>query len=110
MGGRNFDDSHFAVQGMTIAETVPALAPHTVHTHIKDFVGRVPSFEFVVPGDGEYDLSAYLRAMAAAGYDGFITAEVSVMAQRQPGFDALAAAARSHAALTRACAAAGVHR
>ena len=31
----NFDISHFNVQGIPCQESVAALAPHTVHTHVK---------------------------------------------------------------------------
>ncbi len=88
----NFDISHFEVLGLPTAETVAVLAPHSVHTHVKDQRGRSPSHEFLIPGEGPFDFPAYLREMERAGYDGYITAEVSVMVQRRPGYDPLAAA------------------
>ena len=36
----NFDISHFNVQGMSMEETVPPMAPVSVHTHVKDERGR----------------------------------------------------------------------
>jgi len=48
----NFDISHFNVLGIPIAESVAALAQHTVHTHVKDERGVVPAFEFLIPGEG----------------------------------------------------------
>ncbi len=98
----NFDISHFNVQGIPIAESVPALAPHTVHTHVKDECGVVPNFEFLIPGEGEFDYVAYLHAMRTAGYDGFITAEISIMVQRRPGYDPLAAAEQTYRVLAKA--------
>ena len=88
----NFDISHFEVLGLPTAETVAVLAPHSVHTHVKDQRGRSPGHEFLIPGEGPFDFPAYLREMERAGYDGYITAEVSVMVQRRPGYDPLAAA------------------
>ncbi len=35
----NFDDSHFAVQGIPLSETVPALAPHN-SSHARQGVSR----------------------------------------------------------------------
>ena len=104
----NFDISHFNVMGFTIAETVPRLAPFSAHTHVKDERGTVPDYEFLIPGEGVFDYVAYLRAMQAAGYTGFITPEVSVMVQRRPGYDPLAAAAQSYATLAGAFAGAGI--
>jgi sugar phosphate isomerase/epimerase len=104
----NFDISHFNVQGVPIAESVAALAPHTVHTHVKDERGVVPDFEFLIPGEGEFDYVAYLQAMREHGYDGYITAEISIMVQRRPGYDPLAAAEQTYRTLARAFEQAGV--
>ena len=82
----NFDISHMEVMGIPIAESVPRLAPYSAHTHVKDQRGRYPDLEFLTPGEGPFDFVHYLKAMQAAGYDGFITAEVSVMVQRRPNY------------------------
>lgn len=104
----NFDISHFNVQGVPIAESVAALAPHTVHTHVKDERGVVPDFAFLIPGEGEFDYVAYLQAMRAAGYDGYITAEISIMVQRRSNYDPFAAAEQTYRTLARAFAQAGI--
>lgn len=106
----NFDISHFNVLGIPISESVPALAPHTVHTHVKDERGVVPDFEFLIPGEGEFDYVAYLHAMQAAGYNDYITAEISIMVQRRPGYDPLAAAEQTYHTLARAFEQAGIAR
>jgi sugar phosphate isomerase/epimerase len=98
----NFDISHFNVMGIPIAESVAAMAPHAVHTHVKDERGVVPDFEFLIPGEGEFDYVAYLREMRAHGYDDYITAEISIMVQRRPGYDPLAAAEQTYRTLARA--------
>jgi len=106
----NFDISHFNIQGLAIEETVAALAPYTVHTHVKDERGLVPNFEFLIPGEGNFDYVTYLKAMQAHGYDGFISVEVSVMVQRRPGYDPFAAATLSYETLSRAFIEAGIPR
>src|SRR5205085_3770055 len=63
----NFDISHFNVYGMPIEETIPLLAPHTEHTHIKDERGRFPNHEFLIPGEGDFDYVKYLQLMHAHG-------------------------------------------
>lgn len=98
----NFDISHFDVAGVPTHESVAALAAHTIHTHVKDQRGRVPNFEFLVPGEGDFDYVDYLKAMQAAGYDGYITVEVSVMVQRRPDYDALASADLAYRTLAHA--------
>lgn len=106
----NFDISHFNVIGLSIEETVPVLAPLSAHTHVKDERGLAPDHQFLIPGEGNFDYVRYLRAMAAAGYDEFITVEISIMVQRRPAYDPLAAAAQSYSVLSRAFEEAGLAR
>jgi sugar phosphate isomerase/epimerase len=98
----NFDISHFNVQGVPYQESVAALAPHSVHTHVKSERGRAPDHEFMIPGEAPFDWVGYLHAMRAAGYDEYITAEVSIMVQRRPNYDPLAAAELTYRTLARA--------
>lgn len=104
----NFDISHFNVQGVPYQESVAALAPHTVHTHVKSERGHAPDHEFLIPGEHPFDWVGYLHAMRAAGYDGHITPEVSIMVQRRPGYDPLAAAELAYRTLDEAFRAAGM--
>jgi sugar phosphate isomerase/epimerase len=106
----NFDISHFDVLGMTIEESVAALVPYSVHTHVKDQRGRVPDYEFLTPGEGDFDFVAYLKAMQAHGYDGFINAEVSKMRQNKPDYDPAAAAELAYKTLAAAFETAGIAR
>ena len=106
----NFDISHFDVMGMTIEETVPVLAPLSIHTHVKDQRGRHPDFEFLIPGEGPFDYVRYLEAMRSAGYTGFITVEVSMMVQRRTDYDPYAAADLSYQTLSSAFEKAGIER
>jgi sugar phosphate isomerase/epimerase len=107
----NFDISHFNVMGIPIAESVAALAAHTVHTHVKDERGIAPNHQFLIPGEGEFDYVTYLHEMRAHGYAGFITAEISNMVwQRRPDYDPLAAAEQTYRTLARAFEQAGIAR
>ena len=105
-----FDISHFNVQGVHYSVSVPALAKYSVFTHVKDERGVAPDFEFLIPGEGEFDYVGYLRAMHAAGYTRDITVEVSMMVQRRPHYDPIAAAEQSYRVLSAAFADAGVPR
>jgi sugar phosphate isomerase/epimerase len=89
---------------------VAALAPYTVHTHIKDERGRAPDHEFLIPGEGDFDLVTYLQEMKKNGYDGYITAEVSIMVQKRPGYDPLAAAEQTYRHMAQAFDEAGFDR
>ena len=106
----HFDVSHFNVQGLDMDDVVAQLAPRSAHTHVKDERGLAPAHEFLIPGEGEMDYPRYLRGMARAGYAGHIVVEVSVMVQRRPGYDPLAAATQSYRVLSAAFEEAGVAR
>lgn len=106
----NFDISHFDILGMSTAESVAALLPYSVHTHVKDQRGRYPDYQFLIPGEGDFDYVDYLLTMQAHGYTGFITAEVSKMVQRRPDYDPSAAATLSYRTLDAAFKQAGVSR
>jgi sugar phosphate isomerase/epimerase len=106
----NFDISHFDVAGVPTRESVAALAPHTVHTHVKDQRGRVPDFEFLVPGEGTFDYVEYLKAMQAAGYNDYITVEVSIMVQQRERYDPMASAGLAYRTLAEAFERAGIRR
>jgi len=104
----NFDISHMEVMGIGIDESVPMLAPYSVHTHVKDQRGRYPDHEFLTPGEGPFDFVHYLRAMQSAGYEGFITVEVSVMVQRRPDYDPFFHAQLAYWTLRKAFSVAGI--
>jgi sugar phosphate isomerase/epimerase len=106
----NFDHSHFEAAGLPMTVTVPALAPHSAHTHVKDVRGRAPRHEFLIPGESDFDYPAFLRLLGAAGYAGAITVEISVMVQRRPGYDPIAAVAQAYRTLDAAFRAAGLPR
>ncbi|MEZ4532335.1 MAG: sugar phosphate isomerase/epimerase [Thermomicrobiales bacterium] len=106
----HFDISHFNVQGIPMVESVVKLTPVSRHTHIKDERGRYPEHEFLIPGEGEMDYPRYLRLMSEAGYDGHIVVEISLMVQRRPDYDALAAATQTYDVLSRAFETAGIDR
>lgn len=106
----NFDISHFDVMGLDLDAAVEMLAPISAHTHVKDQRGIVPDFEFLIPGEGEFDFVRYLKNMAKAGYTGSITAEVSFQVQRRPDYDPMAGATMCYETLLQAFTEAGVPR
>ena len=100
--GINFDISHFDVAGYPRAETIAAMVPYALHTHVKD--GRMVDgkVQFLLPGEGDFDYTAYFREMAEAGWTGCVTVEVSMQIFDRPGYDPWAAARFSLEALRAA--------
>jgi sugar phosphate isomerase/epimerase len=100
--GINFDISHFAVAGYPRGETIRSLAPYALHTHVKD--GRMSDGDvrFLLPGEGDFDYTAYFREMAEAGYDGAVTAEVSAQIFNLPDYDPWGAAGFCFETLSKA--------
>lgn len=106
----HFDISHFNVQGLDMDAVVAQLGPHSLHTHVKDERGIAPNHEFLIPGEGEMDYVRYLRGMQRTGYDKHIVVEISIMVQRRPDYDPLAAATQSYNVLSQAFTEAGIAR
>ena len=107
----HFDIVHLFLAGEGIEEAVRALVPYTAHTHITDARRHADgSFELVLVGRGELDATAYVRAMHEAGWDDFITLEVSAMVWSQEDYDPTQAAQVSYDAVCGAFERAGVPR
>ncbi len=106
----NFDISHFNVLGIPIEESVAKMLPYTAHTHVKDERGRAPTYEYLIPGEGEFDYVAYLTAMQRGGYRGVVSVEISFMVQRRAGYDPLETATTSYAVVAEAFDKAGIKR
>jgi sugar phosphate isomerase/epimerase len=94
--------------GRDMDEYVPMLVPYAVHTDLKDQRGRSPDYEFLVPGEGDFNYARYLGALHTAGYDGYLTVEISVMVQRRADYDPAEVAARSFRTIVEAAGKAGV--
>jgi len=107
----HFDIVHLFLAGEPIADAVKTLVPYTAHTHITDAVRHADgTFKLVLLGQGELDATTYMRAMADAGWDDFITLEVSTMVWSQEGYDPLKAAQYCYESLVNAFEQAGVAR
>ena len=108
--GVTLDINDFTVQGIAPDDVVAQLGQFVLLSQVKDERGRQPGYQFVVPGDGEFDYVRYLQVLQAAGFDGDVCVEISLRVQRQPGFDPTRAAAQSYEVLAAAFEAAGLRR
>lgn len=108
--GLNLDISHFAVRDFDLAEVVAALLPRAVVVEVKDHRRTESGFDFLTPGEGEFDYPAFLALLAEHGYAGTVSVEISVRRQALPDFDEVAAAELSYRTLAAACEQVGVVR
>jgi inosose dehydratase len=102
-----YDYSHFELQGIDMEESMKLLLPRTKFIHVKDSVGEVGKFQFLLPGEGRTDYVKYFRALKQHGYTGPVCVEVSGQIFNKPGYDPIAAAKKCYAALSGALAKAG---
>lgn len=101
----NFDISHYLAGHLGIADTVPLLVPYAVHTHVKDVVWLPDgTHTFVLPGEGDFDYVAYFRAMERAGWNGYVTVEVSAKVFRKEDYDPFGAVTFCYGVLSKALA------
>lgn len=108
--GINLDISHFAVRDFDLTEVVASLLPHAVVVEVKDHRRTADGFDFLVPGEGEFDYPAFLGLLDRGGYRGTVSVEISVRRQALPDFDEVRAAELSYRTLEAAMRAAGVDR
>ncbi|MBX3399422.1 MAG: sugar phosphate isomerase/epimerase [Gemmataceae bacterium] len=97
-----FDFSHLVLRGVKLAEAIENLVPQAAFVHIKDAKGTPEKFEFLLPGEHGIDYAEYVKRLSAAQYAGPVVVEVSGMISNKPGYDPVAAAAKSYANLANA--------
>jgi len=71
----NFDPCYLALSGHPPDQAAALLGPLSVHAHVKDYSGRYPDFKHRIPGEGVLDHGSYLRALAQAGFGGYVVSE-----------------------------------
>ncbi|MCC7494668.1 MAG: sugar phosphate isomerase/epimerase [Fimbriimonadaceae bacterium] len=106
----NYDHSHFVLRDISVAEAAGLMLPHAAATHVKDAAGDAQHVTFLLPGEGDFDYPDFVRQLAALGYQGYLTVEVSGMVSNRPDYDPLASAQFCYDVLQRALDAAGVAR
>ncbi|MBS7609261.1 sugar phosphate isomerase/epimerase [Candidatus Bathyarchaeota archaeon] len=95
-----FDQSHFAIQGLDLGSILRKLKDFIAHVHVKDVRGIFPNYEFLIPGEGSFPFEDFFSDLHGFGYEGFITAEVSVMRSSKPGYDPYGAARLTYITLS----------
>jgi len=73
--GLNFDIGHAYCVGEDPQDWVERMAPYARHYHFED-IATTRVHRHLVPGHGAIDFVATLKAIAATGYDGWITVEL----------------------------------
>lgn len=73
--GLNFDIGHAYCVGEDPQDWIARMAPYTRHYHFED-IAKTRVHKHLIPGRGTIDFAATLQAIAATGYDGWITIEL----------------------------------
>ncbi len=73
--GLNFDIGHAFCVGEDPQDWVARMRGYTRHYHIED-IAATRVHKHLIPGRGAIDFDATLRAIAATGYDGWLTVEL----------------------------------
>lgn len=94
-----YDFSHYELRGYELAATLKDLAPHAAFIHVKDSEGTAEKFKFLLPGEGRIDYANYAARLKETPYRGPVVVEVSGLIFNQKGYDPVAAARKSYAAL-----------
>jgi sugar phosphate isomerase/epimerase len=106
-----FDYSHFYLNGLAFDDCVKKLFPVSPYFHVKDAVGNAAKFENKLAGEtNTVDYVHYFKTIESMGYSGFVCIEVSGRISSVSGYDPVAAARKSYAAMAAAFERAGVRR
>jgi len=97
-----YDYSHFELQGIGMEESMKLLLPRTRFIHVKDSTGDAAKFQFLLPGEGRTDYVTYFALLREHAFTGPVCVEVSGQIFNKPGYDPVAAAQKSYAALAKA--------
>lgn len=73
--GLNFDIGHAYCVGEDPQDWVARMASHTMHYHFED-IAATRVHKHLIPGRGDIDFAATLKAIEATNYDGWITVEL----------------------------------
>ena len=87
-----FDQSHFQLRDVPMADAWKAMAERTRFVHVKDGRGKPGAFQFLLPGDGTIDYVELFRLLKSSRYSGSVVVEVSGQLSSKPDYDPLAAA------------------
>lgn len=87
-----FDQSHFQLRDVPMADAWKAMAERTRFVHVKDGRGKPGAFQFLLPGDGTIDYVELFRLLKTSRYTGPVVVEVSGQIFSKPDYDPIAAA------------------
>jgi inosose dehydratase len=128
----DFDVSHFEVQGIPMDQSIDRLMPLSGAAEVKDQRWRPVApdddwrvagngtgsatapdgseleFQFLLGGEGTFDLARYLQLVQRHGFTQPIAFEASVQCQARPGYDAVASARRTYQWMAAAWQQAGI--
>lgn len=75
------DDGHFDASDVDLGLLIDRLGPKINHIHVKENRGK-GKVDFVCFGEGNTDHETVIRRLAAIGYEGFVTIEISPRKER----------------------------
>lgn len=87
-----FDQSHFQLRDVPMADAWKAMSKRTRFVHVKDGRGKPGAFQFLLPGDGTIDYVELFRLLKTSRYSGPVVVEVSGQLSSKPDYDPIAAA------------------
>lgn len=99
----NFDISHFHLQGMDMVYSAELCLPYTKHIHIKDgYYDQTGAVQFLLPGEGNLNLTEYLKILVNHKITLSVTVEVSGMIWNRSDYNPWETMQKSYTALNDA--------
>lgn len=84
-----YNHIHYAVEGVPIEQSLPALIPFCRFLHLQDATGKPETKNYMLPGDpeGPTDFPRYFRELERHGYRGPLVVHVSGKFSTAPGYE-----------------------
>jgi len=89
--GVNLDVGHAFLTDADVCESVRLLGPAILHTHVEGMPAR--EHKHLLPGEGDLDLGAVVRALDEVQYEGYLTVDLFAIADDPLGWAERALAA-----------------
>lgn len=89
-----YNHVHYLVEGVPLAQSLPALIPYSRFVHLQDATGEPATKNYMLPGDpeGPTDFPRYFRELDRLGFRGPLVVHISGKFSTVAGYDPFAVA------------------
>jgi len=105
-----FNHIHYALEGIPLEQSLPALIPYSRFLHLQDATGTADNKNYLLPGDpeGPTDFPRYFRLLAKYGYAAPVVVHISGKFSNAKGYAPIPVAQQCYRRMNQALRDAGI--